>query len=92
MQQLVAANPVFRQIDSGRISEDFERTRMPLNVSGEDIQILSVLKGMVGQDLTRVSMPGINLIILVTINEPLSILQKLCELMYYSPLLDKANL
>lgn len=64
---------------------------MPISVKQEEINILSVLKGLIGQDLTRISLPGTYHTILVIINEPLSILQKGCEQMYYSNLLDQAN-
>jgi hypothetical protein len=36
-------------------------------------------------------MPGKKRLIIVTINEPLSVLQKGCEQMYYSDLLKKAD-
>ena len=38
----------------------------------------------VGSDLTRFTFP-------VTVNEPISVLQKGCEQMYYSTLLDQAD-
>lgn len=44
----------------------------------------SILKGSIGSDLTRFALP-------VSVNEPLSMLQKGCEQMYYSPILDSAN-
>ena len=37
----------------------------------------------IGKDLSKISMP-------VTLNEPLSALQRLCEELEYSELLDKA--
>ena len=45
--------------------------------------MVSMFSG-VGSDLTKFTFP-------VTFNEPLSILQKGCEQMYYSNLLDQAN-
>ena len=46
---------------------------------------MSILKDSIGSDLTKISLP-------VTLNEPLSLLQKGCEQMYYSSLLDQANM
>lgn len=51
----------------------------PTNFTG----LLSVLKSAIGKDITRISMP-------VQFNEPLSFLQRLCEDLEYSDLLDKA--
>ena len=39
---------------------------------------------MIGQDITKISMP-------VTFNEPISMLQKVAEIMEYQDLLIKAN-
>ena len=44
---------------------------------------LSQLCKNIGKDLSKISMP-------VTLNEPLSALQRLCEELEYSELLDKA--
>lgn len=49
-----------------------------------DVSIWSVLKDAIGKDLTKISMP-------VVFNEPISMLQRLCEDMEYSQLLDKAD-
>ncbi|XP_070570734.1 oxysterol-binding protein-related protein 6-like isoform X2 [Ptychodera flava] len=48
-----------------------------------DFSLWNLLKKNIGKDLSKVSMP-------VTLNEPLSMLQRLCEEMEYSDLLDKA--
>lgn len=59
------------------------RTTLPAPVSGEDISLLSILRKNVGKDLSTVAMP-------VSLNEPINVLQRLCEELEYSELLDKA--
>ncbi|KAI8360360.1 Oxysterol-binding protein-domain-containing protein [Mortierella sp. GBAus27b] len=59
------------------------RTQLPAPVSGEDISLLSILRKNVGKDLSTVAMP-------VSLNEPINVLQRLCEELEYSELLDKA--
>lgn len=53
--------------------------------------MLKIIGGMVGQDLTRVTLPGKVSYYAVFMNEPLSITQKFCEQLYYSELLDRAD-
>ncbi|XP_070185405.1 oxysterol-binding protein-related protein 3-like [Littorina saxatilis] len=48
-----------------------------------DVSLWNLLYRNIGKDLTKISMP-------VTLNEPLSMLQRLCEELEYSDLLDKA--
>ncbi|KAJ3087225.1 Oxysterol-binding protein- protein 3, partial [Quaeritorhiza haematococci] len=52
-------------------------------VSMENISIMSILRNNVGKDLSTVAMP-------IALNEPLNLLQKLCEELEYSELLDAA--
>ncbi|KAF9437806.1 hypothetical protein BGZ76_011048 [Entomortierella beljakovae] len=59
------------------------RTTLPAPVSGADISLLSILRKNVGKDLSTVAMP-------VSLNEPINVLQRLCEELEYSELLDKA--
>ena len=59
------------------------RSALPAPVSGEDISLLSILRKNVGKDLATVAMP-------VSLNEPINVLQRLCEELEYSELLDKA--
>ncbi|KAI1317793.1 hypothetical protein EDD11_007815 [Mortierella claussenii] len=59
------------------------RSALPAPVSGEDISLLSILRKNVGKDLSTVAMP-------VSLNEPINVLQRLCEELEYSELLDKA--
>jgi len=61
------------------------RTRLPApRPLGKGFSIWSLLKNMIGKDLTRLTMPA-------TINEPTSTLQRLAESVEYSCLLDKAS-
>ncbi|KAG0224911.1 hypothetical protein BGW41_004914 [Actinomortierella wolfii] len=59
------------------------RKVLPAPVSGQDISLLSILRKNVGKDLSTVAMP-------VSLNEPINVLQRLCEELEYSELLDKA--
>ena len=69
------------------------RHSLPEKVNPEEkISIVSVLSKAIGTDITRMTMPGIfTFLCLVFLNEPLSALQRGCETMYYSELLDKAD-
>merc|ERR1719354_1010979 len=49
----------------------------------EGVNLWNLLCKNIGKDLSKISMP-------VTLNEPLSTLQRLCEELEYSDLLDKA--
>ncbi|KAF9277144.1 hypothetical protein BGZ68_009512 [Mortierella alpina] len=60
------------------------RSVLPAPVSGEDISLLSILRKNVGKDLSTVAMP-------VSLNEPINVLQRLCEELEYTELLDKAT-
>jgi hypothetical protein len=60
------------------------RSALPSLAVESDISLVSILKKNVGKDLSAVSMP-------VVLNEPLNLLQKLCEELEYSELLDKAS-
>ena len=48
-----------------------------------EVSIISILKDAIGKDLTRITLP-------VYFNEPISMLQRLCEEIEYSHLLDMA--
>lgn len=48
------------------------------------IGLWNIMRKAIGKDLSRVAMP-------VILNEPLGLLQKLCEEMEYSDLLDRAS-
>ena len=58
------------------------RRELPI-VKTETVNLWNLLYKNIGKDLSKISMP-------VTLNEPLSTLQKLCEELEYSHLVDKA--
>eukprot|EP00128_Syssomonas_multiformis_P012565 Colp12_sorted_trinity150504_noHs@28951 len=59
------------------------RAKLPAPKNNEAISFWSVMKNSIGKDLSRIAMP-------VNFNEPVSFLQRLCEDLEYSELLDKA--
>ncbi|GAA5840651.1 hypothetical protein JCM9279_007390 [Rhodotorula babjevae] len=59
------------------------RSQLPAPVSGDEFSMLSILRKNVGKDLSTISFP-------VTMNEPLSALQRVAEELEYSELLDRA--
>ncbi|XP_027196194.2 oxysterol-binding protein-related protein 3-like [Dermatophagoides pteronyssinus] len=59
------------------------RTQLPSAEPTNDISLWSLLRKNIGKDLSKISMP-------VTINEPLNLLQRLCEELEYCELLDMA--
>ncbi|CEQ42845.1 SPOSA6832_04710, partial [Sporobolomyces salmonicolor] len=65
------------------LQEVERRTQLPAPVSGDEFSLLSVLRKNVGKDLSTISFP-------VTMNEPLSALQRLAEELEYSDLLHRA--
>ena len=56
------------------------RQALPSPTPSADLNIFGVLRKNVGKDLSKVSMP-------VSFNEPLNMLQRLCEELEYSELL-----
>ncbi|XP_068092139.1 oxysterol-binding protein-related protein 3 isoform X2 [Hyperolius riggenbachi] len=62
------------------------RTSLPApSPNTSNISLWNILRNNIGKDLSKVSMP-------VQLNEPLNTLQRLCEELEYSELLDKAAL
>ncbi|KAI9320644.1 Oxysterol-binding protein-domain-containing protein [Dichotomocladium elegans] len=59
------------------------RTRLPSHAVGDVGSALSVFRKNVGKDLSTISMP-------ISMNEPLSMLQRACEELEYCELLEKA--
>ncbi|KAJ3382416.1 hypothetical protein HDU92_004776 [Lobulomyces angularis] len=60
------------------------RITLPAPTSSmQNVSIMSILRNNVGKDLSTVAMP-------IVLNEPLNLLQKLCEELEYSELLDQA--
>lgn len=60
-----------------------KRTSLPEKFKEVSINVFKILKDAIGKDLNHFAMP-------VTLNEPLSMLQKLCEKFQYADLLNKA--
>ena len=60
------------------------RTKLPAPAPSSEISLYSILRQNLGKDLSKVSMP-------VAMNEPLSGLQRMCEELEYSELLDRAS-
>ncbi|KAK4514102.1 JmjC domain-containing histone demethylation protein 1 [Mucor velutinosus] len=59
------------------------RTKLPHPVAVRNISVLGILRKNIGKDLSTISMP-------ISLNEPVNFLQRLCEELEYSELLDKA--
>ncbi|XP_041933075.1 oxysterol-binding protein-related protein 3a [Alosa sapidissima] len=59
------------------------RTRLPCRSSDSGVSLWNILRNNIGKDLSKVSMP-------VQLNEPINTLQRLCEEMEYTQLLDTA--
>ncbi|KAL1924036.1 uncharacterized protein VTP21DRAFT_7071 [Calcarisporiella thermophila] len=72
-------------VESARGYPSNFRAQLPLDPDAPkpNISLFSILRNAIGKDLTRVSIP-------VIFNEPTSMLQRLCEDMEYSELLDRA--
>ncbi|XP_054740393.1 oxysterol-binding protein-related protein 2 [Anastrepha obliqua] len=65
-------------------STSFHRSCLPSEMlQPNDGNIMSILKNCLGKELSKVTMP-------VTLNEPLSFLQRICEYMEYAEILDQA--
>lgn len=56
---------------------------MPSPSVNNDVPALSIFRKNIGKDLSQIALP-------VSMNEPLSMLEKSCEELEYSELLDKA--
>lgn len=59
------------------------RIKLPHPVAVQNISFLGILRKNIGKDLSTISMP-------ISLNEPINLLQRLCEELEYSELLDKA--
>ncbi|KAI8636810.1 Oxysterol-binding protein-domain-containing protein [Parasitella parasitica] len=60
------------------------RTKLPHPVAVRNISVLGILRKNIGKDLSTISMP-------ISLNEPINLLQHLCEELEYTELLDKAS-
>ncbi|XP_032142861.1 oxysterol-binding protein-related protein 3 isoform X3 [Sapajus apella] len=71
-------------LESGGEAKSQRRTCLPAPCPGSsNISLWNILRNNIGKDLSKVAMP-------VELNEPLNTLQRLCEELEYSELLDKA--
>lgn len=59
------------------------RSKLPVPRVESDVSLWSLLCKNIGKDLSKISMP-------VSVNEPLNALQRLCEELEYSELIDRA--
>lgn len=60
------------------------RAALPSPCPSSSVSLWNILRNNIGKDLSKVAMP-------VQLNEPLNTLQRLCEELEYSDLLDTAN-
>ncbi|XP_036000883.1 oxysterol-binding protein-related protein 3 isoform X1 [Fundulus heteroclitus] len=60
------------------------RTTLPSPCPSSSVSLWNILRNNIGKDLSKVAMP-------VQLNEPINTLQRLCEELEYSDLLDTAN-
>ena len=74
---------IFQEVVGDRAQWDTERRRELPVIKTEPVNLWNLLYKNIGKDLSKISMP-------VTLNEPLSTLQWLCEELEYSDLVDKA--
>ncbi|XP_068238712.1 oxysterol-binding protein-related protein 3-like isoform X2 [Palaemon carinicauda] len=78
------AHPSAAEIEEDGKCFTGRRTRLPApRPLTEDFSVWNFLYKNIGKDLSKVCMP-------VTLNEPLNMLQRMCEELEYSELLDKA--
>ncbi|XP_042882837.1 oxysterol-binding protein-related protein 6-like [Penaeus japonicus] len=78
------AHPSAAEIEEDGKCFTGRRTRLPApKPLTEDFSVWNFLYKNIGKDLSKVSMP-------VTLNEPMNMLQRMCEELEYSELLDKA--
>ncbi|KAG7465551.1 oxysterol-binding protein-related 3-like [Solea senegalensis] len=70
--------------DSSVITLTRRRSMLPAPCPASSVSLWNILRNNIGKDLSKVSMP-------VHLNEPLNTLQRLCEELEYSELLDTAN-
>ncbi|KAM8840510.1 oxysterol-binding protein-related protein 3-like [Spinachia spinachia] len=69
---------------SGAVTPSRRRSTLPSTSPTSSVSLWNILKNNIGKDLSKVAMP-------VQLNEPLNTLQRLCEELEYSELLDTAN-
>eukprot|EP01017_Pseudomicrothorax_dubius_P044815 TRINITY_DN7626_c0_g1_i2.p1 TRINITY_DN7626_c0_g1~~TRINITY_DN7626_c0_g1_i2.p1 ORF type:complete len:552 (+),score=104.50 TRINITY_DN7626_c0_g1_i2:47-1702(+) len=80
--RLLISNPAFEGYE---YPHDRRRLKLPFFRNPQDkVKVWSVIKDFLGKDLSTFAVP-------VYLNEPLSMLQRFCEALQYSELLDKAD-
>uniref|UniRef100_A0A8C5EBR2 Oxysterol-binding protein n=1 Tax=Gouania willdenowi TaxID=441366 RepID=A0A8C5EBR2_GOUWI len=70
--------------NSGRLTHCARVCVLPSPSPASSVSLWNILRNNIGKDLSKVAMP-------VQLNEPLNTLQRLCEELEYSELLDTAN-
>lgn len=82
-RSILDAFPFLGCVENGG-SQEQRRSCLPSpSPNTSNISLWNILKNNIGKDLSKVAMP-------VQLNEPLNTLQRLCEELEYSELLDKA--
>uniref|UniRef100_H2VB98 Oxysterol-binding protein-related protein 3 n=1 Tax=Takifugu rubripes TaxID=31033 RepID=H2VB98_TAKRU len=69
---------------SGAVTLVRRRSTLPSPRPSSSVSLWNILRNNIGKDLSKVAMP-------VQLNEPINTLQRLCEELEYSELLDTAN-
>eukprot|EP00833_Pecoramyces_ruminatium_P015724 jgi/Orpsp1_1/1189756/evm.model.d7180000074199.1 len=80
---VIKRNMTFNNIKAEASKPVERRTTLPAKTIPNAGGFISIIRKNIGKDLSRVSMP-------VTFNEPINLLQKLCEELEYSELLKNA--
>lgn len=75
-------SPLPGSVEEGTVLPQ-RRTCLPVASPNISISVWNILRNNIGKDLSKVKMP-------VQLNEPLNTLQRLCEELEYSELLNKA--
>lgn len=81
-QRLLASNAVFLAFPVAETAA--QRARMPVARGPAKLDVWSLLKNNIGQDLSRITMP-------IYLNDPLSMLQKTAEPLEFAEWLRRAN-
>uniref|UniRef100_A0A8C7XTG3 Oxysterol-binding protein n=1 Tax=Oryzias sinensis TaxID=183150 RepID=A0A8C7XTG3_9TELE len=71
-------------MDTSVVTVARRRSTLPSTCPSSSVSLWNILRNNIGKDLSKVAMP-------VQLNEPLNTLQRLCEELEYSNLLDIAN-
>uniref|UniRef100_A0A8C9YG24 Oxysterol-binding protein n=1 Tax=Sander lucioperca TaxID=283035 RepID=A0A8C9YG24_SANLU len=77
-------SPHFSPLVSSVVTLAHRRSVLPSTSPTSSVSLWNILRNNIGKDLSKVAMP-------VQLNEPLNTLQRLCEELEYSELLDTAN-